>query len=325
MINYSPDRKPGVRVRVPATTANLGPGFDTLALALDLENTYDVWEVGNYLAIEVKGEGRDTVALDHSNLFYHSMQTFFELGGYQPSGLVIREHNAIPLARGLGSSAATIVGGLLAARYISGYQMDDDRLLDLACSLEGHGDNTAAAYRGGFQLCIYEGSGRYTVRRLAWPPRLACAVFIPELLVSTESAREVLPATYSREDAVHNLGNLTLLLSALQESRFEDMRLAMEDRLHQPYRAALVPGLDRIIAAANQAGAYGACLSGAGPSVIAFHDRNLSGAGAKIGAAMQRAGREFGLEGRHLVLDARVRGAEFHSLATDPDGTPYVF
>jgi homoserine kinase len=323
VVGYRPDRKPGVRVTVPASAANLGPGFDVLALALDLRNTYDVWEIGDSLRVEVVGEGKATIPTDDTNLFHYAMQSFYALAGYQPQGLLIREHNMIPLARGLGSSAATIVGALLAARFVSGFQMDDDRLLDLAASLEGHGDNVAAAYRGGFNLAIPETGGRHTVRRLIWPRQLGCALFVPELLVSTESAREVLPESYNRDHVVHNLARLALFISALNEGRMEDLRIATEDKLHQPYRAELVPGLDRIIDAAVAAGAFGAFLSGAGPSILALHDNQASGRGEKIARAMVRAAQEFGLEGKPLALDVSLQGAAFQSLPEDPSGVAF--
>ena len=321
---YTPSRKPGVRVTVPASSANLGPGFDVLGLALELVNIYDVWEMDTELRIEVIGEGAGSIPTDYDNLFYTTMNTYFTLAGYQPGGLVIREQNHIPLARGLGSSAATIVGALLAARYVSGYQMDDERLLDLAGSLEGHADNTTAAYRGGLNLVIPQTGGRHTVRRLPWPPMLGCALFIPELLVSTESAREVLPEVYPRDAVVSNLARLALFISALQESRFEDLALATEDRLHQPYRAELVPGLDSIIGSAMMAGALGAFLSGAGPAVLALYHREERGRGQGIADAMVKAGKGFGLEARGVVLDARVRGADFAALPHDPSGVPLL-
>jgi homoserine kinase len=321
MAPYSPDRKPGVRVSAPASAANLGPGFDVLALALDMRNTYDVWELGSELRIEVQGEGAGSIATDDTNLFVDSMQTFFTLAGYQPSGLVIRENNLIPLARGLGSSAATIVSALIAARFISGHQIEDERLVDMAVSLEGHADNVGATFHGGFNLSIPAAHGRNTVRRLPWPPRLGCALFIPELLVSTESAREVLPPNYSREDVVYNLSRLALLLSALTEGRMEDLRVAVEDRMHQPYRAELVPGLLGIIDAATQAGAFGAFLSGAGPTVLAITDRDAGAArGNSIATAMAKAGASVGLEGKALVVDVSARGTAFQALGEDPSG-----
>jgi homoserine kinase len=323
---YTPNRKPGVRVEVPASSANLGPGFDVLALTLDLVNTYDVWETGDGgVRVEVSGEGAGMLPTDHTNLFYITLNTFFTMAGYEPSGLLIRLQNRIPLARGLGSSASVIVGALLAGRFFSGYAMDDDRLLDMAASLEGHGDNVAAAYRGGCVLSIPEDGGRHTVRKILWPQRLGCALFVPELLVSTESAREVLPTEYKPADIVHNLSRLALFISAVQEQRIEDLRLAMEDRLHQPWRAELVPGLETIIASALMAGAAGACLSGAGPTVLALFDRDAPGGrnrGESIAAAMKKSAAGFGVDGRTMAVDSRLRGADFRALKTDPSGTP---
>ena len=310
--------KPGVRVTVPASSANLGPGFDVLALALDLVNTYDVWEIPTELRIEVEGEGAGLIARDQDNLFYTAMTSYFVLAGYQPSGLHIREQNRIPLGRGLGSSAATIVGGLVAARSISGYRMDDERLLNLAGSLEGHPDNVAAALGGGFILVLPEEGEQYSVRRLPWPMHVGCALFVPELLVSTDSAREVLPRSYPREDVVHNLSRVALFVAAVQEGRAEDLTLATQDRLHQPYRRELVPGLDDIIAAALGAGALGAFLSGAGPTVMALFDRRREGAGPVIGEAMAAVARRSGLEGRNLVAEVKSTGAEASTLPPEP-------
>lgn len=317
-------RKRGVRVTVPASSANLGPGFDVLGLALDLVNTFDVWEKDGELRIDVSGEGSGIVPTDNGNLFFLTMQTFYSLAGHPPRQLLIREHNRIPLARGLGSSAATIVGALMAARFLSGYRLDDERLVDMAASLEGHADNITAAFYGGLQLAVPAEGGHQTVRRLAWPPRLAASLFVPELLVSTQSARDVLPLEYSRGDVVRNLGRLGLLVSALQEDRLEDLGQATEDSVHQPYRASLVPGLGEILTAAAEAGATGAFLSGAGPTVVALHDREIPGRGQDIAWAMQRAAAGFGLEGRAMVLDIRTEGAQLAPLPADPARAPRV-
>ncbi|HXA41952.1 MAG TPA: homoserine kinase [Candidatus Solibacter sp.] len=316
--NPTPTRPAGVRVSVPATSANLGPGFDVLGLALDLVDVFEVWETGTDVSIEVDGEGAGTVPTDRSNLFHMTLQKYFDAAGYETRGLRIREHNRIPLARGLGSSAATIVGALVAARAVSGSPIDDDRLLDMAVSLEGHPDNVAAALRGGFVMVADEGDGRYLARDLAWSDRLGAALFIPDLLVATESARQVLPEQYSRADAVHNLGRLAMLLAAIGEARIEDLRIATQDRLHQPYRSSLVPGLAEMIAAANEAGAGGAFLSGAGPTVLALHDRTVEGLGDRVAAAMAGVASGFGLHGRTLVLDLRSRGAEVEDIDGEP-------
>lgn len=316
--NSAASRPAGVRVSVPATSANLGPGFDVLGLALDLVDVFEVQELGDDLVIEVDGEGAGSVPTDRNNLFFATLQAYFTAAGYSPVGLRIREHNRIPLARGLGSSAATIVGALLAARAISGDAMDDDRLLDMAVSLEGHPDNVAAALGGGFVVVADAGDGRYLSRSLEWSDRLGAALFIPDLLVSTNSAREALPDQYSRADAVHNLGRLALLVAAIKNARLEDLRIATQDRLHQPYRAGLVPGLAEIIAAANDAGAAGAFLSGAGPSVLAFHDRLVEGLGERVAKAMASAAAGFGLQGRTLTLDVRGPGAEVETMGGEP-------
>ncbi len=312
--NPTPTRPAGVRVSAPATSANLGPGFDVLGLALDLVDVFEVWETGTDVSIEIDGEGADSVPRDRDNLFYVTLQKYFAEAGHQSHGLLIREHNQIPLARGLGSSAATIVAALLAARAISGHAMDSTGLLDLAVSLEGHPDNVAAALHGGLVMVADAGEGRYLSRSLEWSERLGAALFIPDLQLATQSARQVLPDQYSRADVVHNLGRLALLVAAIKDARIEDLRVATQDRLHQPHRAALVPGLAEIIAAANEAGAAGAFLSGAGPTVLAFHDRQAEGLGDRVATAMAVTAAGLGLQGRSLVLDLRRRGAEVKTI-----------
>ena len=315
-----PGHRPGVRVSVPASSANLGPGFDVLGLALDLLDVFDVWEAGADVRIEVDGEGAGSVPTDSTNLFHTAMHTYFDLAGYRPAGLLIREHNRIPLSRGLGSSAATIVGALLAARELSGYAMDDERLLELGVALEGHPDNVSAALRGGLQMVARVEDGQYMARTLGFSDRIGLALFVPDLELSTAAARAALPGQYSQADAVHNLSRLALLVSALGEGRLEDLQAATEDRFHQPYRAALIPGFVDILDAATAAGAAGVFLSGAGPTVLALYERRADGLGNAITEAMSGAAAGHHLDGRQMVLDVRHPGAEVTSVDADPTG-----
>ena len=321
LFSYHPQRKPGVRVTTPASSANLGPGFDVLALALDLRNTYEVWEIGTELRVEVTGEGAAAIPTDETNLFVYAMQSYFSLAGYQPGGMLLRQNNRIPLARGLGSSAATIVAALLAARYVSGYQMDDDRLLDLAASLEGHADNVAAAMGGGFQLAVLETNGRHTVRKLAWPRKLGCALFVPELLVTTESAREVLPETYGREDVVHNMSRLALFLSALTDGRSRTCGWPPRTGCTSPTGRSWCPGSTGSSPAPPPRVPWAPSSAAPAPRCSPSSTRRSRAVAGTIAAAMGRAAADVGLEGKQMTLDrSRSRAPSFKSLPEDPSG-----
>jgi homoserine kinase len=297
-------------VHVPASSANLGPGFDVLALALDISNATTVLETESDLIIRVAGEGESDIPTHESNLFYRAMQVLFEARGHSPRGsFFIQSTNAIPLARGLGSSAATIVGGMLAARAIADLSVGDDELLDLAAALEGHPDNVAAALLGGCTLAVPVRERHWLARQLPWPERLQLALFVPDQALSTDAARAALPGQYSRSDAVHNLGNVALFLQALTSGDLDDLKIATRDRLHQPYRERLVPGLSAIIGAALDAGASGAFLSGAGPSVLALYD-SPAVPGSRVVEAMAEAARPVGLTGR--TLQPRVSSVGGH-------------
>jgi len=300
-----------IRVRVPATSANLGPGFDALGLALRLYNTLELWDA-DAPVIEVEGEGAAALPRDPSHLAYRAARAVVERAGRAarrpaPQAFGLRQRNHIPLTRGLGSSAAAIVGGAVAANARLGGPLDAQALLDLAAELEGHPDNVAPALLGGFVVCATTPSGVRWLRLAS--PSLAAVLAVPDCAVSTVEARRLLPAEVPFADAVFNVSRTALLVGALGAGRTDLLAEATEDRLHQPYRAALVPGLAQVLAAARRAGAWGAVLSGSGPAVLAFGDA------AGIGAAMAEAFRAAGVGCRTLDVQIDTEGAVVEAVA----------
>jgi homoserine kinase len=303
-----------VRVRVPATSANLGPGFDTLGVALGIYNEIEMAETGILAdVIEVDGHGDQLEQPEH-NLVWQAAQKLFAVVGYKPYGFLIREKIGVPVARGLGSSAAAIVGGLVAANALYHKMtgkppLTREQLLRLAVDMEGHPDNVTPALVGGFVVSIME-EGRPLYVRFDPPPGLKAVVAIPEVPLvksgKTEASRGLLPSHLSRADAVYNVGRATLLVAALLTGQLDLLEVATKDRLHQPYRESLVPGLRQVFHAALGAGARGVALSGAGPSVIALADHRAEFVADAMVGAFQWAGSEC----RAHVLDLASVGAE---------------
>src|SRR5438132_5741263 len=257
----------GAAVRVPASSANLGPGFDVLALALDLYLSVEARESGK-TTIEWDGEGAGEVPLDRRNLLVRAAQEPFDGWSRPLEGIELRVSNEIPIGRGLGSSAAAIVAGIVVGARLRVVRMSTQRILELAFPLEGHGDNLAAALYGGF--CIAGiGNGGLRVHRLDWPSRWRPVLFIPSQLSPTHEARRLVPRPPARDDAVFNLGRVAEWVLACMTRDRSLVASAMQDRLHQPGRAHAYPYLVDTIDAAIEAGALGAALSGAGGSVIA--------------------------------------------------------
>lgn len=303
-----------IKVSVPATSANLGPGFDTLGVALDVRNIIEMDETGILdVVIEVKGAGGGTLEEPAQNMVYLAALKVFERLGYRPNGLHIREQVNIPVARGMGSSAAAIVGGLLAANALvermTGHKcLSREELLQMAVAIEGHPDNVTPAMVGGFTVsCMDEERGPLHVR--FDPPRgLQAVVVMPEVPIhgkKTERSRGVLPTEVTLQDAVYNLNRTALLVAALAQGRTDLLSVATQDRLHQPYRASLVPGLRTVFHAALEAGARGVALSGAGPSVIAFVEDDVE----PVARAMEGAFQWAGSEATFLVAGLAREGA----------------
>lgn len=275
-----------VTVTVPATTSNLGPGFDCLGLALDLRNelTLELLDERGPATVEIEGEGAKTLPRDQKNMLVKAARLI--LPKTLPGRLVFKSVNRIPLARGLGSSAAAAVAGLWAGAHLFGtLRRSEDELEALAVSLEGHPDNVAPCVHGGLTASLTE-KGRSRANRLNIHPSLSAVVCIPAFELATKKARAALPKRVPLADAVYNSSRAILLARALETGRTGHLADLMDDRLHQPYRAKLVPGLREALAAAVKAGAAGAALSGSGPTVFAFVE---GGAGPRAGRAMARA------------------------------------
>jgi len=300
-----------VHVRVPATSANLGPGFDALGVALALYNEVEASEA-DAVTVAVAGEGAGQLPAGADNVVARGVRLAFDAAGRPFKGATIRCTNAIPPARGLGSSAAAWVGGLVAGNALAGGSLTTDALLTLATRAEGHPDNVAAALLGGLTVSCPGADSSVTAISLPVPEDLAWVVLVPAITSSTAEARAVLPASVPRADAVFNVQRVALLLAALQTRRGEALVAALDDRLHQPYRRALFPWMPGVVEAARRAGALGCVLSGAGPSLLAL----VAGDGAGVARAMEEALRAAGVAGRARAYAIDTAGATVVSAAT---------
>jgi homoserine kinase len=300
-----------VVVEVPATSANLGAGYDTLALALEIVDHIEVEAIARPdlgIELSVDGEGAGELPADRSNGFVIALERgVAEARGTAPEGMSwrIAMTNRIPLSRGLGSSAAAVVAGLLAGAALGGLELSTDRALAIATELEGHPDNAAAALLGGFTIASH-GESPAAIRFDA-PRDLRAVLFIPDLRLSTRAMRAALPESVPLADAVANLQRVALGVAGLATGRPDFLRQLTIDRLHEPYRAAVYPQLPQLLAAARAAGALGACLSGAGSTVIAFVDslRQIT----RLEGAFRAASADLDLPGRVELVAPRNAGA----------------
>lgn len=268
-----------VSVKVPASSANIGPGFDCLGLALPIYNTITIEETvlpGTGIEINMMSEEEtidemvfDSIPRDENNIVYKAVEMLYNSIGQVPSELKINIQAQIPIARGLGSSSSVIVGGLLAANKLLGSPADETALLAIATEVEGHPDNVAPAILGGFVLATQEDDGSITYTKLKWPEEWDLTVCIPDFQLSTEIARSVLPKEVPMQDAIFNAKHLAMLIEAVDTADAKLMKLALKDKLHQPYREKLVPGMKEIMEAfIHEDGVLGCVLSGAGPSLL---------------------------------------------------------
>ncbi len=302
-----------VRVRVPSTSANLGPGFDAVGLALQLYNelTLSV-AAGSLSEVRIEGEGAEKLPRDGSHLSLQAADALFKAAGLEPPCWALRQVNRIPIAAGLGSSASAIVGGMVAANAFLTPSLSREQILELAVQMEGHPDNVAPALYGGLVISCREGEGLQTYHH-APAPRLRLLLAVPEFTLATSEARRVLPAQVLHSDAVFNAGRAAALTAALLTGKEDVLGWAMEDRLHQPYRYPLIPGSKAALAAARSAGAGGAAISGAGPSIIALwfergdNDPRLT----SISAALERAFAGAGIRCRIISTTPDCLGASF--------------
>jgi homoserine kinase len=305
-----------ITIRVPATSANLGPGFDSLGLALDLWND-TVITLAIEHSVQVTGEGRERLASGENNLIIRSAQKLAERAGRRLPPVHLDCINRIPLSSGLGSSAAAKLTGLLGANALLGKPLSKAEILDLATELEGHPDNVASAYLGGLVISTVE-DGKVFAHKItvdgnhtklgSFESPVQVTVVLPDFRLSTKQARLALPEQVSLKDAVHNLSRTALITQAFRDGDLDLLGKAMSDTLHQPYRLALIPGARQAMDAAKEAGAAAVALSGAGPSLIAFSaERDPA-----IGEAMQRAFGQAGLQARIFPLKMSNHGAEVH-------------
>jgi homoserine kinase len=275
-----------VTVRVPASTSNLGPGFDTLGLALGLyievsaEVCADAVEGGGL--IEVEGEGLAELPRTHENLVYRAYRLAASREGVEAPPLRMRIRSDIPLARGLGSSAAAAVAGISIFEAITARWLPLARVLELGFEMEGHCDNFAASILGGLVTACTPAGRPPVAVSTAWPAELRAVLVIPDVHMRTAAARGILPRTVLREDAIFNVQRVALLHAALRERRWDLLRDAMRDRLHQPYRASLVPGLQEVFELEPEGSLLGVAMSGAGSGVIALAVSDFDAVGARI-------------------------------------------
>lgn len=266
-----------VSIKVPATVANLGCGFDCFGLALPIYNTITIEETvlpGTGIEISIISEKDNEVInipTDKNNICYKAIELLYGYVGQIPAEMKITIKTSIPIARGLGSSSSVIVGGLIAANELLGNPADESVLLSIATELEGHPDNITPAIVGGLTLSSLEDDGSVIYKKLPWPKDWKITVCIPDYELATDISRSVLPQEVSLKDAVYNLKKSAMFIEALHTEDTALMRLALKDKLHQPYRMKLVPGMNSIMESLKHIdGVIGTVLSGAGPSIAVF-------------------------------------------------------
>jgi len=292
-----------ISVRVPATSANLGPGYDAVGLALSLSMRIGL-ERAPHPEIDIRGTGADLIPRGPEHPAYRAARFVAELVGESDAHFRLVQENSIPPTRGLGGSAAALVGGAVAANDLFGGQIAAPDLLNIVCELDGHPDNAAPALLGGLVIGTLTPVGVSAVR--LEPKDLKVVVAVPDFAVSTTAARRALPDSVPHRDAAFNVGRSGLLLGALATGEYHLLRVAMQDRLHQPYRSHLVPGLEDVIEVALETGAHGACLSGSGPTVLAFAPET----GAReIASAMRATFEARGVRAEAWPLDVDLAGA----------------
>ncbi len=290
-----------IRVSVPATSANVGAGFDALGLALSLHNTvtFEEWD-----RLDIQSSDGSLIPTGTSNLVYRSAKAVYDQLGKPIKGLRIRQENPIPMARGLGSSSACIVAGILGANALLGNPLTQRQMLTLATSIEGHPDNVAPAMLGGFVTSVYDEGQVYTVKKNI-NEDLAFAAFIPNFKLMTEKAREVLPQNVARTDAVYNLSRAALATAAFCDGDYELLKVATKDALHQRYRLPLIPGGEQVIDLAWDLGAYAVYISGAGPTIMAVIHRENSDFFEKAEDLLTAQNETIAFSLRRMVADNR--------------------
>ncbi len=301
-----------INITVPATTANLGAGFDCIGAALTLYNQFK-FTPNESFKISVTGLEAQKVTTDDSNLAYQSFTKFYQHRSEQTPPIHIEIALNVPLARGLGSSATAIVGGLMGANHLAGLPLSSEEIMNLAIAIEGHPDNVVPALLGGCRLAA-SGDNNWAICDVPWHESIVPVVAIPNFELSTAEARRVLPNQVSRADAIFNTAHLGLLIRALQTGRADWLKVALQDKLHQPYRQGLIHGFEAVQSAAIEAGALGLVISGAGPTLLALVDKmQATGVERAISSAWQSVG--INADVRSLSLDNRGAKADIEPKA----------
>ena len=298
-----------VKIRVPASTANLGPGFDTLSLALDWYNefTFKIIKEG----LKITQHNSNKLPCDSTNLVYKSFCEVFKKLKKTLPGVELDINCQIPLSAGLGSSASAVVSGLLAANALLNNSLSKDEILSLATIIEGHPDNAAAAIYGGLTVSVSSDVKVY-VSQFPWPKELLIIVVIPDFELPTRISRELLPLKVPFGDAIFNVSRTAFLLSSLMNKDWEGLKIGFQDKLHQPFRQDLVPGMEAVLNEALIKGAFGGTLSGAGPTLVAFV--NAKDRAENIARAMAEKWKEFKVSSTSKVLSVASDGAQVENL-----------
>lgn len=296
-----------IRVKVPATTANMGPGYDVLGMALSQYSTFQCQE-DDKISLSIKGlESEKLVNQDHeANLVVRSMNHLFKYVDKYPKGYKLEIINDIPLARGMGSSASAIVGGLLVANYLVGANLDQDEILKLATQIEGHPDNVAPALMGNIVLSTKASDDQVIYHSIKPFDDLTCVLFIPDYEVSTSMSRAVLPQSISMADAVHTSGHLSLMLAGFMTGNKDLIGQTMVDRLHEPYRKSLIKNFDDFKASALEVGAFAFSLSGSGSTIIAYCDHDSA---PHVKRAFEEVSQKYSISGTSKIIAPCSQGA----------------
>ena len=296
-----------IRVKVPATTANMGPGYDVLGMALSQYSTFQCQE-DDKISLSIKGlESEKLVNQDHeANLVVRSMNHLFKYVDKYPKGYKLEIINDIPLARGMGSSASAIVGGLLVANYMVGANLDQDEILKLATQIEDHPDNVAPALMGNIVLSTKAPDDQVIYHSIKPFDDLTCVLFIPDYEVSTSMSRAVLPQSISMADAVHTSGHLSLMLAGFMTGNKDLIGQTMVDRLHEPYRKSLIKNFDDFKASALEVGAFAFSLSGSGSTIIAYCDHDSA---PHVKRAFEEVSQKYSISGTSKIIAPCSQGA----------------
>ena len=299
-----------VTFKIPATSANIGSGFDSVGLALDLYNEIHIYsnENSKKIEFEISGEGENEISKD-DNMILDAMKLVYKRLKAKPDkGYIIKCVNRIPLSRGLGSSSAAIIGGLLSANYILGNKLSiEDDILNMSVQLEGHPDNVSPAILGGIISGVVRKNEDFKYVKINPPKNLKAIVAIPNFHLSTEIARNALPKEISFKDAIFNISRAALLTSALSSNRLDLLEVATDDKLHQDYRAKFIPGLKDLFKQAKDSGAYSVTISGAGSSILALikNDEKII---KKVSESMKNSFSKKKIDSEIKVLNIPVKG-----------------